>query len=180
MVYQYQRFVVTVILAFGAVALCTRSSAANASWPAYRGDNTRRGYSAQELLRPALPMHVGRPTGARTHWHLRPNCRTLAAKASISWQVILLPPFLAHSCVRTARSTSGRGRGRACFRWRYGIDAPNIPWAGCHAQWDYVARKALATASPDLSPCQNQRGPLLRSALRSGARLVQRLLSASE
>ena len=35
------------------------------------------------LLRPALPMHVGRPTGARTHWHLRPNCRTLAAQASI-------------------------------------------------------------------------------------------------
>jgi hypothetical protein len=31
----------------------------------------------------ALPMNVGRPTEARTHGHSRPNCRTLAAPASI-------------------------------------------------------------------------------------------------
>ena len=36
------------------------------------------------LLRPALPMNVGRPTGARTHGHLRPNRRTLAAPESIN------------------------------------------------------------------------------------------------
>jgi serine/threonine protein kinase len=36
------------------------------------------------LLRPALPMHAGRPTEARTHGHSRPNRRTLAAPESIN------------------------------------------------------------------------------------------------
>jgi hypothetical protein len=38
------------------------------------------------LLRSALPMNVGRPTGARTHGHSRPNCRTFAASASTGSQ----------------------------------------------------------------------------------------------
>jgi len=38
------------------------------------------------LLRPALPMYEGRPTGARTHGHSRPNRRTLAAPESKNTQ----------------------------------------------------------------------------------------------
>ena len=35
------------------------------------------------LLGPALPTTGGQPAGARTHGHSRPNCRELAAPASI-------------------------------------------------------------------------------------------------
>ena len=40
--------------------------------------------SAPALLRPAWLMNQGRPTGARTHGHSRPNRRVLAAPESIS------------------------------------------------------------------------------------------------
>ncbi len=52
---QHRRFVVLVMIVCGAVALCAGSWGADASWPVYRGDNTRSGFSAEELT---PPLHL--------------------------------------------------------------------------------------------------------------------------
>lgn len=55
MVCQYQRLVVLVMIASATVMLCARKSGADESWPVYRGDKTRCGYTAQDLT---PPLHL--------------------------------------------------------------------------------------------------------------------------